>query len=160
MIQSGLLLPGAAADTAGRSAGNQIAPGERRINRAIRAVDMGSWFLAAWISPDGNFLAAGAKQLFLHDLTTGEKRLGAKRPSLIYSSVVSPDGNTFALGDEEGHVSVYGLESGGADSPIWEEKVGETVTGVAFSCDSKLLAALTISGEVLLRDARSGQPLL
>ena len=116
-----------------------LVSGVCRIKRAIRAVDLGSWFLAAWVSPDGKYLAAGAKQLFLHDLQTGENRLGAKRPSFIYCSAVSPDGNTFGLGDEEGHLSVYALEPAGADSPVWEERIGETVTGLAFSPVNELL---------------------
>ena len=159
LVHSGMLLAGSAHRT---GAGRLTAPlvsGVCRIKRAIRAVDLGSWFLAAWVSPDGKYLAAGAKQLFLHDLQTGENRLGAKRPSFIYCSAVSPDGNTFGLGDEEGHLSVYALEPAGADSPVWEERVGETVTGLAFSRDSQLLAALTISGEVLMRGARNGERL-
>eukprot|EP01045_Picozoa_sp_COSAG04_P010422 COSAG04_NODE_638_length_11693_cov_12.439451_4_plen_511_part_00 len=126
------------------------------------------WFLAFWFSPDDRHFAAGAKEIYMYDLGNGEKKLAAKRTSMVYACACSPCATLFCVGDEEGHLLVYTLLSDpsvevtfpwikrkeGEPPPVlWETRLDSSVTDAAFSTDGKWIAAITRSGSVRVFNA-------
>ncbi|HEY7423541.1 MAG TPA: sigma-70 family RNA polymerase sigma factor [Gemmataceae bacterium] len=118
-----------------------LATGTKSTRRPWRS---GSTALLAY-TPDGKTLIAGqhfGSKIGLWDVASGKKRdeLDAKAGD-IFSFVLSPDGATLATGSRQGGI------------PLWDVKTGKLVrklraegrkecTGVAFSPDGKILAAI------------------
>jgi WD40 repeat protein/class 3 adenylate cyclase len=122
------------------------------------------WWVAA--SPDGELLASQTKpedssssRVEVQDLTSGE---------VLYRKVVqngkgglsfSPDGRALAaLGccEPDSTIEVWAARSG---ADLFDPRVDGQATSIAFSTDSRLLAAGTEDGKVVLWNARNGSPL-
>ena len=104
----------------------------------------------------------------MYDLGNGEKKLAAKRTSMVYACACSPCATLFCVGDEEGHLLVYTLLSDpsvevsfpwikrkeGEPPPVlWETRLDSSVTDAAFSTDGKWIATITRSGAVRVFNA-------
>jgi WD40 repeat protein len=90
------------------------------------------------------------------DLATGERRAVSSAVTTGYGAAVAPDGATFAFGTDRATVEVI--------DPAGERSLplpgGGPVMSLAFSPDSRLVAAGTYSGRVFLIDVATGASML
>jgi WD40 repeat protein/tRNA A-37 threonylcarbamoyl transferase component Bud32 len=127
-------------------------------------------FSTAAFSPDGMVVLSqvGPRTLALFDASTGQFRGSPwhfRSPFLV--AVVSPDGKTLAVGDADGGVRLWSLETRLPVGPGFKHK--GPVTALQFSPDGRLLLSgcwvidpekkgLVERGEARLWDTEAGEP--
>jgi WD40 repeat protein len=72
---------------------------------------------------------------------------------------VSPDGTLVAVGDQDGHVSLFDLSTRTPHGPPLTALDGSTVTSVSFNTDGSQLVAGNTSGKAIVWDVASGTPI-
>jgi len=150
-------------------------PGAKLL-QTLKGDDTAVWPMA--LSPDGKSFAACSWKdgldfkVGVYDVETGKRRaelLDGLNYRYANTLVWSPDGSTLAAGGcRTGNVTVWNTE---ADTPLWGDR-GRTTAGhneptadnldvydVAFSPDGHQMALACASGRVVIRDARTGDPL-
>jgi WD40 repeat protein len=77
----------------------------------LREVHVGGYFSSAFFTNSGhNIITAGDdRQVIIHDIRTGEKRVLLERTISITVATMSPDGALLAVGDDSGQLGVYSL---------------------------------------------------
>jgi WD40 repeat protein len=152
---------GDSAKVDGAASGPPAAPADRALRRQTAAgarVYGGLYF-----TPDAQTLVhsgPSANELSLWDLRTGARTSGGvERGAGIPTSAVSPDGQLLCVAARDG-LAMYEYTQRSDDGtgprcePLWEISPGTAFAGVAFSRDSRLVAAARF--EVLeVRDALS-----
>jgi WD40 repeat protein len=106
------------------------------------------------MTPDGRLLIASNKATYAIDADT--LRVVRRYPVGGYTTAVSPDGDTLALGGEDGRVRLLDLASGRVHILTGARHDGE-VNRVAFSPDGRTLATGGVVGEVIVWDVREGR---
>jgi WD40 repeat protein/DNA-binding SARP family transcriptional activator len=81
-------------------------------------------------------------------------RVADRWPVAGYSGTVSPDGRTFALGSEDGHVSLLGVRSGAVRT--MQDSHRATVLRLAFAPDGRTLATADADGTIAVWDVGTG----
>eukprot|EP01046_Picozoa_sp_COSAG06_P032093 COSAG06_NODE_3181_length_5722_cov_83.166104_3_plen_886_part_01 len=160
---------GPVVDSTGHSVRSGHLPPSAPTDRTLRETAAGaSIYGGLYFTPDAQTLVhtgLNQKQLSLWDMCTGECTDGGvgEREKEIPTSAVSPDGRLLCLATKAGlamfeltQCSVSGSGGEPRCEPLWEIETGSAFAGVAFSRDSRLVAAARAqSGRLEIRDARS-----
>jgi WD40 repeat protein len=110
---------------------------------------------SARLSPDGEFAVSASKfgyNLMVWRVADGTLLWSVKEKAEIECAVFSPDGKSFATGDENFLVKIRNTENGHL---IRELEHDSSLDGIAWSHDGKILAAGSEKGEVWLWDAKT-----
>ena len=107
---------------------------------------------AAAFSPDGSLLvSAGDRSLTIWSCRPGYQRMSERSGESYHSLSFSPDGQTVALGGEDGSVRLWDMPAARERSRLRGH--AGSVRSVAFSPDGKLLATASHEGRLVLWDA-------
>lgn len=112
---------------------------------AWRALDAGTWLnrqtgfgvSSLIITPDGNTLISGGKQVEIWDLTKRiRRRTLTPQTQFVHAVALSPDGQTIATGDQKGTIALWSSNTGQLQHQLSH---GDLVYQLAFSPDGKTL---------------------
>jgi len=129
----------------------------------VKSLHLGTAFPnALCFSPDGRFVAAGAKVITLFDTTTWKKGVSLKgHRHEIQDAAFSPDGTRVFTGSGNNYTpSDWTARAWDAatGAPLWKWKATTSVFAIAVSPDGKTVAAGDNRGTLTLLDAETGLP--
>jgi WD40 repeat protein len=131
--------------------------------RAIRKITIGdpesSPALRGGISPDGRLVAIVTTTITVWEASSGKKRFDFQGFANPEGAVFSPDGSGLAAWDGNGNIALFNLRLGTIQRRFTTSGVDTVDTAVAFSADSKRLAAFGRDGEILVWDIATGETL-
>eukprot|EP01046_Picozoa_sp_COSAG06_P008754 COSAG06_NODE_447_length_15632_cov_47.212193_5_plen_1473_part_00 len=142
------------------------APADRTLRQTTAGTGMAG---GLYFTPDAQTLVHGGRQateLSLWDLRSRKRTNGGvKRSAAVLTSAVSPDGQLLCVAAMDG-LAMFAFSPRSSDGeggveephcePLWEIATGTRFAGVAFSRDSRLVAAVRWeTGQLEIRDARS-----
>jgi WD40 repeat protein len=152
-----------------QASGPPSAPADRTLRQTAAGAGMAG---GLYFTPDAQTLVHGGREakdteLSLWDLRSRKRTSGGvKRGAAVLTSAVSPDGQLLCVAAVDG-LAMFEFtprssdgDGGGVEEPrcepLWEIATGTRFAGVAFSRDSRLVAAVRWeTGQLEIRDARS-----
>ncbi|MCG9128744.1 WD40 repeat domain-containing protein [Candidatus Poribacteria bacterium] len=111
-------------------------------------------------SPDGKYLVVGTDVgVWVYDTKTGdEKGLFADNPGQINSLAFSPDGKTIASGGYANKIiQLWDLETGKKNSNFLLPQERDSIRGLAFSDDGRILISVDSYGDIRHWDIETNQ---
>ncbi len=111
------------------------------------------------VSPDGNLLAICQKVKLSVWFADGSRELWTVPANPDRCAAFSPDGKWIATGDQDGKVSLWGVESAGRDHRTLRGHA-TSVSGVGFHPDGRRLVSCSKDGLVKIWDWEAGFELL